>query len=100
MFSTARLIENPVTPVSNPTKQAKVHFKNMYCKMLPLVCDRQSCLKISFSTTLKNNKIKQHKYTCIAVRKNNYPRNNAQINVMRKKKYKEVNKKIKNESLN
>lgn len=52
MFSTAKLMRVAIRPVNRPTRQANVHFKNMYWSTCVFDLFLQSCLNKSFSFIL------------------------------------------------
>lgn len=57
IFSTARLLKNPTSPVPKPIRSARVHLRTMYWNIWTFFLDLQSCLNRSFSTILKYGKI-------------------------------------------
>jgi len=60
IFSTARLLKNPIRLTIRPIKKQSNHFMNTYwniCIFPPLL---QSCLKRSFSAILPNSKPKKN----------------------------------------
>jgi hypothetical protein len=52
-FSTAVLIPRAAVAVRMPRRNTEAHFTATYCKISLFFLERQSCLNISFSTSLQ-----------------------------------------------
>lgn len=55
MFSTARLLKKPTSPVASPMRRARVHLRTMYWNISLFFLDLQSCLNRSFSRILRKD---------------------------------------------
>lgn len=53
IFSTARLLKNPTSPVTKPIRSARVHLRTTYWNIWAFFLDLQSSLYRSFSTILQ-----------------------------------------------
>jgi len=53
IFSMARLLKKPTSPVPNPMRRASVHLRTTYWNISAFFRDLQSCFKSSFSAILQ-----------------------------------------------